>query len=225
MFYKAAIAATVLSVVSTPLFAQEFVGGELGIEYNRSVDDGDVDGVSYNAAAEMGINRNIGFGLDVDKFDVSGGGSDPRLTLHGIYHVNERASVGAFYAQSPGVDLDNASFGIEGGMALWGGDVGAYLGQQQVGDEDVMIFGLSSKTPISGQFAAFTDFDLVGDSDVALSTSEIGVTYQMQNGPEFYGQYGRATGTVGSASASADYFGLGARITFGAARGTTFEGR
>lgn len=225
MFYKAAIAATVLTVAGTPAFAQEFTGGELGIEYNTFVDNFDIDGVSYNGAAEIAFTRDIGFGLDVDKFDIGEGGSDPRITLHGIYHLSETASVGAFYAQSPGVDIDNASYGIEGGTAFLGGDVGGYIGMQDVGDVDVVIFGLDSKTPITEKFSAFTDFDLVADTNVAVSTSELGISYQMQNGPEFYGQYGSLSAATGGGSASTDYIGIGARITFGATRGTTFEGR
>ncbi len=225
MFYKAAIAAAAIAVASTPVFAQSFTGGELGIEYNTFVDDFDIDGVSYNGAVEFGINRNIGFGLDVDKFDIGEGGSDPRVTLHGIYHLSNQASVGAFYSESPGVDVNNASFGIEGGTALFGGDVGGYIGSQEVGDEDVLIFGLDSKTPVFSQFSVFTDFDLVGNNDIAAATSELGVSYQMQNGPEFYGQYGRLSAATGGGSVSTDYIGIGARITFGAHRGTTFEGR
>ncbi len=225
MSYNAVFAAAVLAVASTPIVAQQFTGGELGIEYNALVDDSNIDGVSYNGAAEMAITRQFGLGLDVDKIDVGFGNIDPRMTLHGIYHLNETASVGAFYAKTPGLDIDNASYGIEGGTALYGGDIGGYIGVQQVGPEEVVIFGLSSDTPISASFSLFTDFDLAADTDLALSTSELGVTYKMQNGPEFYGQYGRVTAATGGGSASEDYIGIGARITFGAARGTTFEGR
>lgn len=225
MSHKAAIAAAIIAAASTPAFAQQFTGGELGIEYNTFLDDTDIDGVSYNAAAEMAVTREFGLAFDVDKFDIGDSGSDPRLTLHGIYHLSGSASVGAFYAQSPGADFDNASYGIEGGTAFMRGDIGGYIGMQEAGDGEVFIFGMSSKTPVGGSFSVFTDFDLVADDTLAASTNEVGVTYQMTNGPEFYGQVGQVSASTGGASASETYIGLGARITFGAARGTTFEGR
>ena len=219
------ILAAALAVVSSGAMAQEFTGGELGVEYNTFIDGIDLDGTSYYAAVEIGIGQQFGFALDANQVDVGDSTSDARFTAHAIYHLGATSSVGLFYAQSPSADVDNAGFGLEGGVAFMGGDVGGYIGSQEVGSEDVFILGLDSNTPVSENFIVFSDFDIVADNDVGASTSELGLIYEIDNGPELYAQVGRFTVRADGDSASETYIGVGARITFGAARGTTFEGR
>lgn len=214
-----AVAALLCSV--SPLAAQEFTGGELGFEYNQSFDDSDVDGTSYFAGAEMAINREFSFGVDLA--DIDGADVSTQATFHGIYHLSDAASVGAFYSYK---DEDAATYGIEGGIEIWGGDVSGYVGRISVDDESAFIIGFDSSNPIAdSNFSLFSDFDLVSDDEVAITTNEIGVEYNIPQGADIYALYGQASAFADGGSGSTDYFGVGARIRFGAERGTTFEAR
>lgn len=209
-----------LIAVASPVFAQEFTGGELGFEYNQLLDDGEIDGTNYYAGAEVAFSRDFSVGVNAANLDFTG--EDTRATLHGIYHLNDAVSLGVFVA---GGDNDTTSLGVEGGMELFGGDIGGYIGQISVEDEDAFTIGLSSNTPIGANFTFFTDFDIVADEQVAVSTNEIGIEYNIANGPDLYAQYGRINLDTTTGDGSTDFFGVGARIEFGAGRGTTFEAR
>ena len=217
---KIILSAAAMIAAASPLMAQQFTGGELGFEYNQLLDDGDIDGTNYYAGAEMGFTRDVSVGVNIVNLDFSG--EDTRATLHGIYHLNEMSSVGLFVA---GGDSDTKSYGIEGGMELFGGDIGGYIGQISNDDDEALIVGLSSNTPIGAGFTFFTDFDIVADDAVAVSTNEIGVEYTIAGGPDLFAQVGRIDLDTTAGDGSTDYIGVGARIEFGAARGTTFEGR
>lgn len=209
-----------LIAAASPVFAQEFTGGELGFEYNQLTDDGEIDGTNYYAGAEVAFSRDFSIGLNVANLDFVG--EDTRATLHGIYHLNDTSSVGLFVA---GGDNDTTSVGVEGGMELFGGDIGGYIGQISLDDESALAIGLSSNTPIGANFTFFTDFDIVADEQVAVSTNEIGIEYNIAGGPDLFAQYGRIDLDTTGGDGSTDYFGVGARIEFGAERGTTFEAR
>lgn len=212
-------AALVCSV--SPLAAQQFTGGELGFEYNQSFEDSDVDGTSYFAGVEMAVNREFSIGLDLA--DIDGADVSTQATLHGMYHLNDQSTVGAFYTYK---DEDASLFGIEGGIEIWGGDISGHIGRLSVDDETAFVFGLDSRNPISdSSFSLFSDFDLVSDDEVAISTNELGVEYNFPAGADVYALYGQASAFADGGSDSTDYFGVGARIRFGAERGTTFSAR
>jgi hypothetical protein len=220
MFSKTHIVVATL-LVASPAVAQQFTGGELGVEYNSLLDADDVDGTSYFAGAELSFNREFAVAVDVSNIEAVGeNGND--VTLHGIYHLNDNASMGLFYSRD---NDDAAKIGIEGGIEFMGGDISAYVGQLQIDDETALVVGFSSDTPIYQNISVFTDFDIVGDDSLAISTNEIGVEYAFDQGPEVYAQFGRFNVEAGGVSADQDYVGIGARIKFGAARGTTFEAR
>lgn len=211
-----------LSVLPFTLSAQEFTGGTLGLEYLST--DGD-DVTSYYGEVEFGINRNIGFEVDLNGFSA-GSDSASSATMHGIYHIGPTASLGAYYGQGFGDSNDVTFYGVEGGT-LWGRtSIGGYLGQRESGGTSGTTFGVNAEAPINDSFEIFTDFDFIYVDDSWVSQDEIGVQYNMPNGPELYALYGRASAELsGFGGATADYFGVGARINFGAKRGTTFEGR
>jgi len=180
---------TVCAVIAlaTPAVAQEFTGGELGFEYNQLTDNGDLDGANYYAGLEIAFNRQFSVGVNLSQLDFVI--EQTSATVHGIYHLNDITSLGAFYAAG---ENDLRTIGVEGGIEILGGDVGAYLGQLSDGSDDAFVFGLDSNTPLGGSdFSLFTDFYLVGDSDLAVSTSEIGVSYTISGGPDLFVQVGQ----------------------------------
>lgn len=207
--------------LTSPAAAQEFTGGELGFEYNQLLDDGSFDGTNYFAGVEVGITRSFSFGLNLSQLDFQDDTST--ATLHGIYHMNDTTSFGAFYSAK---EDDVRIIGVEGGIEIWGGDIGGFIGQLSDGTDDAIVFGLDSNTPIGNSaFSVFTDFDIAADDDIAASTNEIGVGYTINGGPEVFVQYGRADVSASGVSGSTDYIGFGAQIQFGAERGTTFDVR
>lgn len=209
-----------LLTATTPAFAQQFTGGELGVEYNQLSDSSSVDGTLYHGGVEVAFNRDFSFSLNLESQNFPGDFNV--ATVHGIYHLSEETSVGLFYSAS---DEDFTNFGIEGGIEIWDGDIGGYIGQVDVDGETAVIFGLSSNNPIGANFSLFSDLDLVADSDIAVSTQEYGVEYNIPGGADIYAQYGIVEAFTAAGSGSTDYFGIGARIQFGAERGTTFETR
>ena len=221
MFFKKYIGAGLLSVLATASGAQEFVGGTLGLEYTSF--DG-ADATSYTGEVEFAINRQFGVELNWNGAS-SDGETASRATLHGIYHMSNTSSVGAFYGQSVGGDVDASFYGIEGGTLLGGFSVGGYIGREDIDGTDATTFGLNAEVPVYNAFELYFDSDLAFVDDVWAGTSEIGVQYNMSNGPEFFAHFGSLTASDGTTTASEDYIGVGARINFGAKRGTTFEGR
>ncbi|MBB5723871.1 hypothetical protein FHS72_003516 [Loktanella ponticola] len=217
---KILLSSAALILSAAPLYAQQFTGGELGFEYNQFVDDDSINGTNYHLGAEMAFNRSFSIAANVQNLDFEG--DDTSATLHGIYHLNETSSLGVFVA---GNGDEQTSFGFEGGTELWKGDIGGYIGQVDVDGETAVIFGLSSNTPIGANFSVFSDLDFVADDDVAVSTQELGVEYNITGGADIFAQVGQAEVFTDFGSDAETYVGIGARIQFGAARGTTFEAR
>lgn len=223
MTNKTVIAAFMAVCVAAPAVAQEFTGGEIGLEYNLDIEDTNNDGASYNAGVEFAFGREYAIAVTAQNLDVTDSSSSTNLTLHGVYHLNPSATVGVFYSRD---DDDVAGYGVEAGTVIGLGEIGGYFGQRSLGSEDVTIAGFESRTKVAEQITFFTDFDIVSDSNVGSSKGELGVSYTFDQGPEAFVQVGR-TSQFGDGVLDDDqtYIGVGARITFGAARGTTFEGR
>ncbi len=217
MFTKTALCAAAVSALSTIAVAQEFTGGTLSGEY--TINSGS-DVMSYSGGAEFSITRQFGIGLEFTSVD-----SDTTAKLHGIYHLSERASVGLYYGQAIGEDSDETSIGIEGGTALGLMSVGGYLGQISDGTDSITSFGINAESPLANQFGTYFNYDYFGDSDVSFGSSELGLQYTMDQGPELYIHYGWASATAGDVTANSDFIGVGARIDFGARPGTTFGSR
>lgn len=216
-----ATAAALAAVLASSSNAQEFSGGEIGLEYNLNASETSNNNASYNAGVEFAFGREYAIGVTAQNLDINDASSN--LTLHGIYHLNPKATVGLFYSR----DEDEVQgYGIEGGTTLGRGEIGGYVGQRSLESEDVMIVGFESRTQVSDQITFFTDFDIVSDDRFGAATSELGMSYAFDQGPEAYVQVGRAS-VFGDdiENDSETYIGVGARITFGAKRGSTFESR
>ncbi len=222
MVVKSLASAFVALALVSPAMAQEFSGGELGIEFNAFASDTDVNGTSYSGGVEFSFGREYAIAVTAENFGFGGDTSTNNVTLHGIYHMNQRASLGLFYSQN---ENNVEGYGFEGGTSFAGTDIGGYIGQKSFEGEDVVIVGLESRTPINDQITFFTDFDIVGDDEIAGSTSELGVSYLFDAGPEAYVQVGSASAFTEFGNESEAYIGVGAKISFGAARGTTFDTR
>jgi len=228
MSYKAAIAAAVLAVASSPVLAQGITGGQLGVEYNAPTDGSDFGGTTYTGGLEYAITRQISVAVDATGYsptnlDISG----TNATLHGIYHLSDTASAGLFYGiDSLEADDETISiYGLEGGTEFMGGEVSGYLGKTDSGDNDATIFGVDGAYALSNGFSVIGDLDyLSANSDSSVSRTSIGAQYELQGGPQFFAKFGSISVENGGVGEDQTFIGIGARVAFGAARGTTFNG-
>lgn len=228
MSHKAAIAAAVLTVVGTPIFAQGITGGQLGVEYNMPTDGSDFGGTTYSGGLEYAITRQISVSVDAtgyatDNLDISGS----NISLHGIYHLSDSASAGVFIGSDKLEDADESVtvYGVEGGTEFMGGAVGGYLGFTDSSGVDSTVFGADGAYALSNGFSVVGGLDVLSsDADTTVSRLTLGAQYEIQGGPELYAHVGNVSASDTSSAADQTFIGIGARVAFGAQRGTTFEG-
>lgn len=226
MIIKAVSAAVILAAAYSTAIAQGVTGGELGIAYSAPTNGSDFGGTTYSGGVEYGFLQTFSVsgnaaGYKLDNIDTTSN----NVTLHGTYHLSSTASAGGFYARD-NLDGDIANiFGIEGGTEFMGGDVGGYIGRVDGGGDNGTLLGVDGSYALRNGFSVVGQADLLNVSGDTLSQTSIGGAYQMAAGPEFYAQIGRVTGDFGGASDSVGFFTIGAKVAFGASRGTTFSNR
>lgn len=229
MFYKSALAATLL-VVASPAAAQ-VTGGQIGLSYASPSDGDDRDFTEYFGGIEYAFGRNFAIAGNIKGFDFEDGGTNfVNATVHGIYHLNEETSFGVFFARDAvgTSDLTDSSdsgdlYGIEAGT-----EFGSFEGQAYIGDieDDGTIFGASGKYNFASSLAAIGSFDLASFDDLDFTDVNIGIEYTITGGPAIYGTVGqRDVDADGAGSIDSTYFEIGASVSFGAERGTTFDSR
>lgn len=225
MFKTAAIAAAVL-VVASPVTAQ-VTGGSLGVEYSAPTDGGDFGGTTYSGALEYAITRDFALSVDASGYrldNISTNASS--VTLHGVYHLDEQTSFGAFYGADALDGSDNrALYGIEAGTEFGDADVEAFIGQLEGASDDALIYGFDANYAFNNGFSVtgsggFTDVD-----SLSLSRMSLGGQYELTGGPQFYAELGNVSAEANGAETDQTFVGVGARIAFGAERGTTFGQR
>ncbi|SEW10580.1 hypothetical protein SAMN04488515_1071 [Cognatiyoonia koreensis] len=221
------ITAAVLAVIGSDAMAQGVTGGSIGVEVTQPTDFDEFVGTNYFGAIEYGINRQFAVSADVSSYRFDSLDQDATsATLHGVYHLSDTASLGGFYGQDKLEDGDSINiFGVEGGTEFMGGQVEGYIGMAD-NDAETMIFGVDGNYAFSESIsfkggAAFSDS---GDEGSA-STISIGAEYTITGGPSLYAEVGNVSVDDGGTDESETFVGVGARINFGAARGTTFGQR
>jgi len=225
MTYKATIAAACIAAAGTPVFAQ-VTGGELGIEYNAPIDGSDFGGTTYSGGIEYGFMQTFSVSANVAGYKFDNIDTDAsNVTLHATYHLSSAASAGAFFARDDVEDGYANIYGIEGGTEFMGGDIGGYIGRTDTDGEDATLFGVDGTYSFGNGFALISDIDLLSIDDTTLSQASFGAEYQLQSGPSFYAQVGRISASVDDDSDSVGFVTIGAKVAFGAQRGTTFENR
>lgn len=222
------ITAAVLAVVGSGVMAQGITGGSIGVEVTQPTDLDDFTGTNYFGAIEYGINRQFAVSADISSYRFDSIDEDARsATLHGIYHLSDTASVGAFVGQDmPENGSDITIYGVEGGTEFMGGKVEGYVGIAD-NDDDTVIFGVDGTYAFNEAIsfvagAAFSE----GNDDISASTISAGAEYTITGGPALYAEIGNSSSDgLGANDIDETFVGVGARINFGAARGTTFGQR
>lgn len=225
MINKIAVFAALAAVFATPLAAQGVTGGQLGITYTAPVDGSDFGGTSYNGGVEYAINRQFAVSADFSSYSLDTFSTDPSsLTLHGVYHMSDTASLGLFFGQETIGDESAEYFGLEGGTEFMGGEIAGYFASVQ-GDSDGTMLGIDGQYDWRDGIGFTGNASMVSVNDTSISRIAIGGVYAMAEGPEFFGEIGSLSAESGGMSDSQSFIGLGARINFGAKRGTTFDQR
>lgn len=226
MIHKAALAAGVLSAISAPALAQGFSGGTLGVEVNAPTDFDDFGGTTYFLGGEYAVTRQFSIGADASSYRFDNIGQDASsATLHGIYHLSSTASAGLFVGVDR-FDGDDANLlGLEFGTEFQSGYVEVYAGRMDDGAETGNLFGATGAYALQNGFALTGDAARANYDDGDVSKFALGAGYTLQAGPELYAEIGKVSQTDDGVKNDDTYIGLGARINFGAARGTTFDQR
>lgn len=211
--------------------AQQF-GGELGLSYALPTDSGDLSITEYYGALEYNIGRSFSIGADLAGYSFEDiDDSYLSSTLHLTYHLNEFSSVGIFTGRDVVTDdITDATAtsnlnGIEAGAAYNQFEVEGYIMFVTGGSNEPTVFGADVLYHFNDQIGAFAEVDFSNGDDLDFNRVAIGGTYEINRGPELYGQIGQRSSTIAGSDDSSTFVELGASIKFGTNRGTTFDSR
>lgn len=225
MIKTSAVAAVVLMVAS-PAVAQ-VTGGSLDIEYDFPTDGGDLGGTTYSGAIEYSITRDFAVSLDIAGYRLDNLDTDATsLTLHGVYHMDEMTSFGAFVGSDAIEDSDRETlFGLEAGTEFGAAEFESYLGALDGEGETVTLAGVDGKYDFGNGLSAIGSAGLASADDIDITRFAVGAEYEVVGGPQFYAEIGNVSAEADGIDADETFIGLGARVAFGAERGTTFGQR
>ena len=231
MDYTRLASAMLLVVAGTPALAQGFTGAEVNLEYQTFTEDEiDSDAMTFSAGVEFGFTRSISVAADLSVYnsgdDVDS--DDPTsVTLHGMYHLNDAATVGAFYGRDMVGDLELDYYGLEAGYETARFEIGGYFATGEEDGEDYALLGMDAAYYF-GAFAVTGAISSAGTDEIAAATVELGGRYAFNETFDLYAEVGSiGVDYSGDAEVDADasYIGLGLTMTVGADRGTTFGPR
>ncbi len=225
MFTKSALAAALL-VAASPVAAQ-VTGGSLDIEYDFPTDGGDFGGTTYSGAIEYSITRDFSVSADIAGYRLDNLDNDATsITIHGIYHLDDMTSFGAFVGADELQDADRETlFGFEAGTEFGAAEVEGYIGSRAFDEDSFTLFGADGKYGFGNGISAIGSVSYAANDDDDITRFALGAEYEITGGPQFYAEIGSVTDETFGDDDSQAFIGLGARVAFGAERGTTFGQR
>jgi hypothetical protein len=236
MIYKTILASALALAAGTSGASAQNFSGNLGFNYAHPTDSEDLSVSEYFGGLEYAINRNFAIALDLSSYDIED--TDETIvssTWHLIYHVNETASVGLFAGAD--VIADDTEYGVVGqSLSFAGFEAGSEFGDAEAeayfgfsttdgADEDFTMFGASGEYAIASGFSATGAADFINSDSYDQSKISVGVEYEISGGPEVYGKIGRRASDDDGDEGDSNFIEIGASVSFGANRGTTFNGR
>lgn len=213
--------------IATTAQAVEVTGGSVQLKYSAFTEETDFDRVNIEGSLEIGFNRSFSTQIDLghNNFGVTDA-DGTNFGLHGIYHVNETTSLGAFYTREDIENTDLDFFGVEAGFELGAFDFEGYVGSVDGEGDSETAFGLGGRYGFGSGFGVSLDYEDVGDSDVAsLSTTTITLDKDVGENLNLFVELGSAEVESAGFSESEAFVGIGGRYVFGADRGATFKQR
>lgn len=221
MFLRPPLVVIALTALASPAFAQGITGGDLSIDVFSYSEGEDTLSINYSGALEYSINRNVGVAVDLSLYDSTVFGDDIRnVTVHGIYHLNNAASLGFFAGQDSSDDRSGTFFGLEGGFESGRFEAEGYYSQYD-NDDSSTVLGFSGAYEINQSVSAIADLGFADIADDSYTRLSAGAEYEFVNGPSIYAEVGNIDG----ANQDSSFVGMGVNLEFGADRGTTFGRR
>jgi hypothetical protein len=207
--------------------AVEVTGGSVGLSYSAFTEDISVSKIAIDGAVELGFNRNFSAQIDLayNDFNLTGLNTTT-LGVHGIYHLNDTTSFGAFYANEDangGGDLD--IYGIEAGHDTGLFEVEGYLARINGGGVDGDMLGVSGRYEMVNALGVSGSFDRVSGNGADFSKLAVQLDRDFSPSVNLFAEVGTAKVNGGGLTGNEPFVGLGGKFVFGAQRGATFEQR
>lgn len=223
--------ATVVAPVFVPLFvapaAAQVTGGEVALSYSAFTDQGDVNRTSIEGALEYSFGQN--FSMQGDLAHHSFGASNENattVTLHGIYHLNDSTSLGAFLGRDQAAGENVTTYGLEFGRDLGRIDLEGYLGGFSDSGTDGTLIGGQARYAYTPQIGFGANFDYGRlDSNVDLTRFGVNADYKFAGGPVISAEIGQLHANAFGLGGTEAYAKIGIGFEFGAKRGATFNTR
>ena len=222
------LAAVILAAAVGSAQAQGFgfSGGEISAEALAYSDSGDIGKTAYSGALEFGITQHISVAVDLGFYGLQTLDLQAdTATIHGIYQLNETVSLGAFYGQDTLEGDDARLFGIEGGTEFGAAAVEGYFAKLDGAGDNATLLGVSGTYGFSQSISALGSFNIADLGDASSNRLALGGQYTIANGPDLWAEIGTLKIDDGVSASDDTFISIGARIEFGAARGTTFGRR
>lgn len=222
------VGVTAASVTSAS--AVELVGSSIALEYSAFTEDSSFAATSAKGSVELGFNKNFSLQGDLGGYKlnlVDETGSN--IGLHGIYHVNETTSLGAFVSSDSIAGENTQYLGLEAGFGRDGFGLEGYAGKTDFEGVDATIYGLLGHYTFGNNVGLGASVDAV-DFDIAgLSMSRYGfqLDYKASENTLIYAEIGSLSAEIDDfgLSDSEQYVGIGIEFNIGSTRGTTFGDR
>lgn len=223
----AALCATAIAPAAQAI---EVTGGMIELSYSAFLDDMDADKASVKGSVEFAFDHVFSAQLDIgaDNFGLSQV-DNLSLGAHGIYHLNQSTSVGAFYTRDS-LELagftDHANyFGVEAGHGAGPADFEGYLGRIEADGADGTTIGVSGRYAMPNTLGVTGAIDYADIEGLDVRTLSVRIDGDLSENVNLFVEAGTTKLSTAGGSDSEPFVGIGGRITFGAARGTTFERR
>jgi hypothetical protein len=211
-----------------PAFATEITGGSVDIQYARANNDLNPSRFMAAASMEVGFDRSFGTQLDIAGYHFGAIGETGYTgTIHGIYHVNEYASIGAFVGRDKLASEGMTYFGIEAGFELDRFSSEIHYTRGDMYDVKGDIFGIDFAVGFNNNLTVGASIDMLDVAGAAGSDKlALELDYEVSPNTKLYGEIGTADASVlGFNLGSETFVGVGAKFNLGASRGSTFDRR
>ena len=211
---------------ATTAGAVEVTGGSVGLSYSAFAEDTDFNHWGLEGAMELGFSRDFSLQIDAAYHDFGFTDIDSTLLgLHGIYHLNDATSFGAFYTFED-VEGDEADiFGIEAGYEVREWEFEGYIANVDTDLGDATLGGIKARYEMQEGFGLTGSYDMADDDTGDLSRFAIRLDRDVSVNTNLFLEVGSAKAEAGGVNVSEPFVGLGGEIAFGADRGTTFDQR
>ena len=222
------LAAAILAVAASTAQAQSFgfTGGEISAEALAYSDGGDIGSTAYSGALEFGITRQFSVAVDLGFYGLQTLDLQAdTATVHGIYQFSDTVSLGVFYGQDRQDDNEATVIGLEGGTEFAGVAVEGYFAQLDGTGDNATLIGVSGEYGFSDSITALGSFHIADLGDASSNRLAVGGQYTIASGPDLWAEIGTLKVDDGATASNDTFISIGARIEFGAERGTTFGRR